>query len=58
MMSKDYINKSTSSKGASIFKKMIEDKKAIRTHIQKGGKISEIKDKFNFVNPISITGNR
>ncbi len=49
---------STSSKGASIFKKMIEDKKAIREHIQKGGKISEIKDKFNFVKPVSITGNR
>lgn len=45
------------SKGASIFKKILEDKKAIHKHLKSGGKISEIKDNFNFVKPISITGN-
>ena len=47
---------STSSKGADVFRKMIEDKKAIREHIQKGGKIADIKEKYNFVKPLSITG--
>jgi hypothetical protein len=44
------------SKGASIFKKIIEDKKAIHEHIRKGGNISEIKAKFRFAKPISVTG--
>ncbi|MBV4356698.1 hypothetical protein [Pinibacter aurantiacus] len=56
MKNKDSITTSTSSKGAFIFKKMIEDKKAIREHIQKGGKIADIKEKFSFVKPLSITG--
>lgn len=47
---------SVSSKGAAIFKKMIEDKRAIREHIQKGGKISDLKGKYNFVKPIPTTG--
>lgn len=47
---------SLNSKGAAIFLKMIEDKRAIREHIQKGGKISELKGKFNFVKPLPITG--
>lgn len=50
------IQSSNNSKGANIFKKMIEDKKAISAHIKAGGKISDIKDKFKFVKPISITG--
>lgn len=50
------IQKPTNAKGAAIFKKMIEDKKAIREHFQKGGKIVEIKERFNFVKPISIKG--
>jgi hypothetical protein len=44
------------SKGAAIFKKMIEDKKAIREYIQKGGRLSTLKGKFNFAKPLSITG--
>jgi hypothetical protein len=55
MKKKQAIQSATSSKGAPIFKKMIEDKKAISRHIQKGGKISDLKGKFNFVNPLSIT---
>ncbi len=47
---------STNSKGAFIFKKMLEDKQAIAAHLQKGGKLSELKGKFNFVKPLSITG--
>ena len=52
------IKSSTNSKGAAIFKKMLADKKAIAEHIQGGGKISELKQKFNFVNPLSIKDNR
>jgi hypothetical protein len=55
MKNKETTTTSTSSKGAPFFKKMLEDKKAIREHIQKGGKIADIKDKFNFVKPLSIT---
>ena len=56
MKEKQNIPIASSSKGAAIFKKMIEDKKAIRAHIQKGGKISELKGKYKFVKPLSITG--
>jgi len=44
------------SKGAFIFKKMLEDKKAIHNHICKGGKIEDLKEKFNFVKPLSTSG--
>ena len=56
MKSKKNISSSSNSKGASIFKKMIEDKKAIHEHIRKGGKIADLKEKFNFVKPISSSG--
>ena len=56
MQKKATIQPSSNSKGASIFKKILEDKKAIHQHLQKGGKISDIKEKFNFVKPLSITG--
>jgi len=56
MKNKQTISPATSSKGAPIFKKMIEDKRTISKHIQKGGKISDLKGKFNFVKPLSITG--
>ena len=46
-------NKTLNSKGAYIFKKMLEDKNAISKHLKKGGKISDLKDKFKFVKPIS-----
>jgi hypothetical protein len=44
------------SKGAYIFKKMLEDKKAIQEHICKGGKIEDLKEKFNFVKPLRTSG--
>lgn len=44
----------SNSKGAATFKKMLEDKKAIHAHIRRGGKIADLKEKFNFVKPISI----
>ncbi|HPH87908.1 MAG TPA: hypothetical protein PKV76_05515 [Chitinophagales bacterium] len=50
---KDKINKTLNSKGATIFKKMLEDKDAISKHLKKGGKLSELKDKFKFVKPLS-----
>jgi hypothetical protein len=54
MKNKGFNISPSSSKGASIFKKMIEDKKSIHEHLQKGGKISDLKDKFNFVKPVSF----
>jgi hypothetical protein len=56
MKKKVTIQSSINSKGASIFKKILEDKKAIHQHLQKGGKISDLKEKFNFVKPLSATG--
>ena len=56
MQKKATIQSPPNSKGAAIFKKILEDKKAIHQHLQKGGKISDIKEKFNFVKPLSITG--
>ena len=49
------IPESLNSKGAFIFKKMLDDKKAIHEHLQKGGKLSGLKDKYKFVKPISIS---
>ena len=46
---------SVNSKGAQIFKKMLADKKTIANHLQKGGKLSELKEKFNFVKPLSTS---
>jgi hypothetical protein len=56
MKNKGNIASSTSSKGAAIFKKMMEDKKAIREHLQKGGKLADIKEKFRFVKPLPTPG--
>lgn len=56
MQKKATIQPPSNSKGAAIFKKILEDKKAIHQHLQKGGKISDIKEKFSFVKPLSITG--
>jgi len=50
------IPKTANSKGAAIFKKMLHDKRAIYKHLKSGGKISDLKDKFDFVKPISIKG--
>lgn len=50
------IRKDADSKGADIFRKMLEDKEAIRKHIRKGGRISDLKDKYTFAKPVSIKG--
>lgn len=50
------IRKDVNSKGAAIFKKMLDDKKSIGEHLKNGGKISDLKDKFHFVKPVSIRG--
>ena len=44
------------SKGAPIFKKMLEDKRAIHQHLQKGGKLADLKNKYRFVKPLSTSG--
>jgi hypothetical protein len=46
------------SKGAAIFKKMLDDKRAITNHLQQGGKLSDLKDRFNFATPLSLTKDR
>jgi hypothetical protein len=48
--------RATNSKGAAIFRKMLEDKKTIHEHLRRGGKVADLKDQFNFVKPISIKG--
>ena len=44
------------SRGAAIFQKMLEDKNAIRAHIQNGGRISDLKDLYSFVKPLPTPG--
>ncbi len=44
------------SKGAAIFKKMLDDKRAISAHLQKGGHISEIAEQYKIVKIVSIFG--
>lgn len=56
-MKKDINNSNKGiSRGAAIFQKMLEDKNAIRVHIQNGGRISDLKDHYSFVKPLSTTG--
>jgi len=50
------IGATDNSKGAYIFKKMLEDKKAIHEHLAKGGKIEDLKDRFKFVKPLYPSG--
>ena len=42
------------SKGSPILKKMLEDKRAIRKHLQKGEKLADLKNKYHFVKPLSF----
>jgi hypothetical protein len=51
-------HKPLNSKGSAIFKKMLEDKKAIHEHLKKGGKLTDLKDKYNFATPLSLAGKR
>ena len=48
MKTKKHLN----SKGAHIFKKMLEDKNAISKHLKNGGKLSDLKTKYKFVKPL------
>jgi len=48
----------SNSKGAFIFKKILEDKKAIHEHLLHGGKLSDLKDQYKFANPVSFIRNR
>ena len=57
MEKSNVIKKSLNSKGASIFKKMLDDKKAIQLHLKKGGKLEDLKNKYSFVKPLSTPGN-
>ena len=50
------ITPTLNSKGASIFKKMLEDKRAIHQHLQKGGKLADLKNKYRFVKPLPTSG--
>jgi hypothetical protein len=54
VIAKEINSKSKNTIGGHIFKKMLEDKIAISTHIQNGGKLSDLKDKYKFAKPISI----
>lgn len=56
MQNSKSIQKPLNSKGASIFKKMLEDKKAIHQHLQSGGKLADLKNKYRFVKPLSTSG--
>ncbi|HWZ15349.1 MAG TPA: hypothetical protein VNW95_08945 [Mucilaginibacter sp.] len=51
-------HKPLNSRGSAIFKKMLEDKKAIHEHLERGGKLTDLKDKYNFATPLSLTGKR
>ena len=35
-------------------KKMLDDKRAIHQHLANGGKITDLKDKYQFLDPLSI----
>jgi len=48
--------KPINSKGASLFKKMLEDKALVRKHLKSGGKLSDLKNKLPLVKTISIKG--
>ncbi|MEP7168864.1 MAG: hypothetical protein ABI855_05790 [Bacteroidota bacterium] len=54
MKKKSKTKERLNSKGASIFKKMLEDKNAIHQHLKKGGKLSELKSRYKFVAPLSL----
>jgi hypothetical protein len=46
--------KSMNSKGAAIFKKMLDDQNAVREHLKNGGKLIDLKDKYKFLDPLSV----
>ncbi len=48
------MSKVQNSNGAAIFKKMLDDKNAIRAHLLRGGKIEDLKDQYRFADPLSF----
>jgi hypothetical protein len=56
VIGKEIHTKSKDTIGGHIFKKMLEDKITISTHIQNGGRLSDLKDKFKFAKPLSTKG--
>ncbi len=44
--------------GGNIFKKILDDKNAISAHLKKGGKLSDLKDKYKFLDLLSIKNNK
>jgi hypothetical protein len=56
MIMEKAIRKNKDSKGASIFKKILEDKNAIHEHLKKGGKINDLKETYQFVKPLPTRG--
>ena len=48
------IKKPLNSKGAAIFKKMLDDKREIHQHLMNGGKLTDLKDKYHFLDPLSF----
>jgi hypothetical protein len=36
---------------------MLEDKNAIHQHLQQGGKLADLKNKYRFVKPLPTSGN-
>jgi hypothetical protein len=49
------LKRKNDSKGAAIFQKMLNDKKLIQGHLANGGELSDLKENFNFVNPLLFT---
>ncbi len=56
MEKRQAIKEEINSKGAFIFKKMLEDKMAIHQHLQEGGKLADLKNKYRFVKPLPASG--
>ena len=50
----DFPKKRLESKGAPLFKKILEDRKLIRETLRNGGSLEDLKDKINFVKPFSF----
>jgi len=42
------------SKGVYLFKKILEDRKLISETLRNGGDLSDLKDRINFVTPLSL----
>jgi hypothetical protein len=41
--------------GATYFKRMLDEKNVIHEHLKQGGRLSDLKGKFNFVDPLSLS---